>query len=79
MRGIRVIPHPSVALDLAKHRAEMKALFESGKVRIDWSQTRGSLAIFVSGRMEGDSFVTSAEAIEYLEDLGVDTSKVVIK
>ena len=49
-------------------RSEQRKVFESGKLRIDWSQMRGGYAIFVSGRMEGELFDNEDDAKEWLLD-----------
>jgi len=57
-----------------KQKAEERALFLSGKLRIDWSQTRGGYAIYVRGRMEGQLFESHDEACEWLSEThGIET------
>ncbi len=46
------------------------------KVRIGWSQLRGGLATFVSGRMEGELHDTMEDAIEWLKEVGVNESRI---
>jgi len=52
--------------------------FEKGKIRIGWSQSRGGLATFVSGRMEGELFDDEDAAREWLIRAGVDPSRITI-
>ena len=56
----------------SKRRRSEKELFSSGPLKIKWSQTRGGYAIFVKGRMEGETFDSIDDAKEYLRDLGID-------
>jgi hypothetical protein len=51
-------------------------LFETGKVRIGWSQTRGGFATFVSGRMEGELHDTEEEARDWLITVGVAPERI---
>ena len=48
--------------------SEEGRVFNSGKIRVGWTQTRGGYAIFVSGRMEGQLFSTQQDAIDYLSE-----------
>ena len=50
--------------------------FEKGKIRIAWSQTRGGVATFVSGRMEGELHDSEEEAREWLDRVGVKSSRI---
>ena len=50
--------------------------FAKGKIRIAWSQTRGGIATWVSGRMEGELHDTEAQAAEWLEKVGVEKSRI---
>ena len=50
--------------------------FSKGKIRIAWSQMRGGVAIWVSGRMEGELHDTEEEAAEWLEKVGVDKNRI---
>lgn len=49
--------------------------FAKGKIRIAWSQTRGGIATWVSGRMEGELHDTEEQAAEWLEKVGVERSR----
>ncbi len=49
--------------------------FAKGKIRIDWSQTRGGIATFVSGRMEGELHYSEEAARVWLEEVGVDRER----
>ena len=51
-------------------------VFSKGKIRIAWSQTRGGIATWVSGRMEGELHDTEEEAAEWLEKVGVEKSRI---
>jgi len=48
--------------------SEERRVFNSGKIRVGWTQTRCGYAIFVSGRMEGQLFSTEQDAIDYLRE-----------
>lgn len=50
--------------------------FEKGKIRIAWSQSRGGIATFVSGRMEGELHDSEEAAVEWLIRVGVDPSRI---
>jgi len=50
--------------------------FAKGKIRIAWSQTRGGIATWVSGRMEGELHDTEEQATEWLEKVGVDRDRI---
>jgi len=50
--------------------------FAKGKIRIGWSQLRGGLATFVSGRMEGELHDTMEDAIKWLKEVGVNESRI---
>jgi len=58
----------------SKRRRNEKELFSSGPLKIKWSQARGGYAIFVKGRMEGETFDSIDDAKEYLKDLGIEES-----
>lgn len=51
-------------------------VFSKGKIRIAWSQTRGGIATWVSGRMEGELHDTEEEAAEWLEKVGVEKNRI---
>jgi hypothetical protein len=50
--------------------------FAKGKIRIAWSQTRGGLATFVSGRMEGELHDSEEDAIKWLREVGVEEVRI---
>lgn len=50
--------------------------FAKGKIRIAWSQTRGGLATFVSGRMEGELHDSEEDAIKWLIEAGVKEDRI---
>lgn len=50
--------------------------FAKGKIRIVWSQTRGGLATFVSGRMEGELHDSEEDAIKWLREVGVAEDRI---
>jgi hypothetical protein len=52
-------------------RATWQGDFIGKKIRFAWSQTRGGIAIFASGRMEGELFDSEDEALEWLLKCGV--------
>ena len=52
--------------------------FAKGKIRIKWSQTRGGLATFVSGRMEGELHDSEEDAIQWLREVGVKESRIIL-
>ena len=60
-----IIPDEDL-LQLEWFRAEGREIFLGGKLRVDWSQTRGGWAIFVSGRMEGQLFDSQTAAADWL-------------
>ena len=51
-------------------------LFAKGEIRIAWSQTRGGIATWVSGRMEGELHDTEEQAVEWLEKVGVEAGRI---
>ena len=53
--------------------------FAKGKIRIVWSQTRGGLATFVSGRMEGELHDSEEDAIKWLREVGVEEERINFK
>jgi hypothetical protein len=55
----------------ATMRATWQGDFLGKKIRFAWSQTRGGIAIFASGRMEGELFDSEDEAREWLLRCGV--------
>jgi hypothetical protein len=55
----------------ATMRAVWQGDFLGKKIRFAWSQTRGGIAIFASGRMEGELFDSEDEAREWLLKCGV--------
>ena len=50
--------------------------FTKGKIRIAWSQTRGGIATWVSGRMEGELHDSEEQAAEWLEKVGVENYRI---
>ncbi len=50
--------------------------FAKGKIRIDWSQTRGGVATFVSGRMEGELHDSVEGAVDWLMAVGVAEERI---
>lgn len=69
---MRIILSDSIKEEYKLFQEEERKLFTSGKLRIGWSQSRGCVAIFVSGRMEGRGFDSEEEAKNYLLDLGIN-------
>jgi len=55
----------------ATMRSVWQGDFLGKKIRFAWSQTRGGIAIFASGRMEGELFDSEEEAREWLLKCGV--------
>lgn len=54
-------------------------LFAKGKIRIAWSQTRGGIATWVSGRMEGELHESEEDATKWIEKVGVEKSRIPTK
>tara|TARA_R110002153_G_scaffold38030_2_gene110819 strand:+ start:558 stop:1589 length:1032 start_codon:yes stop_codon:yes gene_type:complete len=71
--GVSKIVKPGISPSLQK---VWGSTFSKGKIRIAWSQMRGGVAIWVSGRMEGELHDTEQEAIEWLEKVGVDKKRI---
>jgi nicotinamide mononucleotide adenylyltransferase len=71
--GVSKIIKPGISPSLQK---VWGSTFSKGKIRIAWSQMRGGVAIWVSGRMEGELHDTEQEAIEWLEKVGVDKKRI---
>ena len=71
--GVSKIVKPGISPSLQK---VWGSAFSKGKIRIAWSQMRGGVAIWVSGRMEGELHDTEQEAIEWLEKVGVDKKRI---
>lgn len=53
-------------------------LFAKGKVRVAWSQTRGGIATFVSGRMEGELHDSESDAVDWLLRVGVQRERITV-
>jgi hypothetical protein len=71
---MRIVNHtadPDAAL-----REAWGDLFEKGKIRIDWSKTRGGIATFVSGRMEGELHDSVEDAVDWLNRVGVSSDRI---
>jgi hypothetical protein len=79
MGGIRIIRNPALEREAAEAKAAEAAIFAKGKIRVDWSQTRGGIATFVSGRMEGPLHDSEEAALEYLAGLGVNPDRITVK
>ena len=71
MRIVNHTPDPDGTL-----RAVWGDRFKTGKIRVDWSQTRGGIATFVSGRMEGELHDSVEDAVEWLIRVGVSTDRI---
>lgn len=64
------------ATDLPTLKEIWGSRFSTGKIRIANSQTRGGIATFVSGRMEGELHDDYESAIAWLLEVGVAEDRI---
>ncbi len=67
--------HPPIE-KLSTLRQVWSDTFAKGKISIRWSQTRGGIATFVSGRMEGELHDSVEDAEKWLEEIGLSKKRI---
>jgi len=73
---MKIIQQPGAAAAAEKFRELERQDYLGKRIRFGWSQTRGGIAIFASGRMEGPLHDSEEAAAEWLrEELSIVVGK----